>query len=311
LVRKHHIAYHEKAHGQLFCDTSSNEIIAMLLKECADAGVTLQLATPVRGVHKTSDEFSVTTPEATFRCASLVIASGGLSIPKMGATGLGYDIARQFGISIVPTSAGLVPFTLKPEELKHFSTLSGVALEAVLYCKKQHFREAMLFTHRGLSGPAVLQLSSYWQQEESITINLSPEQDVAAFLKHAKATTPRQELSTALSHLFPKRIVGVFLDRYWPVDVPCRMADLSHKRLDELGQIFHRWHVTPDGTEGYRTAEVTLGGVDTRALSSKSMECRDVPGLFFIGEVVDVTGHLGGFNFQWAWSSGFAAGQYV
>lgn len=311
LVKKHTIPFHEKALGQLFCDGSSGEIIAMLLKECADAGVAIQLATAVQQVTREEERFHLATSAGAYRCASLVVACGGLSIPKMGATGFGYDMARQFGLSIVPTAAGLVPFTLSPEDLTHFSTLSGIAVDATARVQKQQFREGVLFTHRGLSGPAVLQISSYWAEGEDVTFDLSPEQDMTAYLKQAKTAHPKQELATVLAHHLPKRVVKVFLERYWPLDAPQKMAEIGDKRLAELGQMFNRWRVIPSGTEGYRTAEVTLGGVDTGGLSSKSMECRQVPGLFFIGEVVDVTGHLGGFNFQWAWSSGFAAGQYV
>jgi predicted Rossmann fold flavoprotein len=311
LVKKHGIAFHEKTLGQLFCDGSATEIIDMLLKECADAGVTILLTTSVQQVGKVGERFEVNTSAGSYDCASLVVACGGLSIPKMGATGLGYDIARQFGVTIVPTSAALVPFTLAQEELSHFSTLSGIAVDATARTKKQSFREGILFTHRGLSGPAVLQISSYWTQGEAVIMDLLPDQDMAAVLKQAKAANPKQELTTVLGHHLPKRVVKVFLDRYGPMEASRKMAEFTDKRLVKLGQMVNQWQIIPSGTEGYRTAEVTLGGVDTNALSSKSMECREVPGLFFIGEVVDVTGHLGGFNFQWAWSSGFAAGQCV
>ncbi len=311
LVKSHRIAFHEKTLGQLFCDGSSNEIISMLLKECAEAGVTVQLSISVQRVSKEGERFRVETSAGRYDCASLVVASGGLSIPKMGATGLGYDIARQFGLAIIPTTPALVPFTLTPEDLAHFAPLSGVAVDASARIGKQQFREGLLFTHRGLSGPAVLQISSYWKQGEDVLIDLLPGQKMDVLLKHSKTAHPNQELSTVLSHYFPKRVAKAFYDRYWPADGPRKMTQIGDKKLAELGQLLNQWPVVPNGTEGYRTAEVTLGGVDTDALSSQTMECRSVSGLFFIGEVVDVTGHLGGFNFQWAWSSGFVAGQYV
>lgn len=311
LVKRHGIAFHEKTLGQLFCDGSAGEIIAMLLAECAGVQASIRLQTTVQRVGKEGERFHIESTEGTFLAESLVIASGGLSIPKMGATGFGYGIARQFDLPVVPTTAALVPFTLPPDELAHFAALSGVAVDASARCGKQQFREGVLFTHRGLSGPAVLQISSYWTQGDAVTIDLSPAQDMPVFLLDAKAQTPKQELATVLAQVFPKRMARVFLDRYWPELAERKIGELGDKRLGEIGQRIHRWAVVPESTEGYRTAEVTLGGVDTRALSSKSMECRSVPGLFFIGEVVDVTGHLGGFNFQWAWSSGFAAGQYA
>lgn len=311
MVKRHGIAFHEKTLGQLFCDGSSGEIIAMLLAECAAVQADIRLQASVQQVRKEGERFCIASTAGEFVADSLVIASGGLSIPKMGASGFGYGIARQFGIDIIPTTAALVPFTLPPEELAHFAALSGVAVDATAHCGKQQFREGVLFTHRGLSGPAVLQISSYWTEGNTVTIDLAPAQDMPSLLKQAKAQTPKQELATVLAQVFPKRMVRVFLDRYWPSLAERTIGTLGDKPLEAIGQGLHRWAVLPEGTEGYRTAEVTLGGVDTRALSSKSMECRTVQGLYFIGEVVDVTGHLGGFNFQWAWSSGFAAGQYA
>ncbi len=311
LVKKHNIAFHEKTLGQLFCNGSANEIIAMLLRECDDAGVSIRLETHIHTIKKESDAFLVDSSAGTLRAASLVVACGGLSIPKMGATGLGYDIARQFGLNIVPTSPALVPFTLPPEELAHFASLSGIAVDATARIDTQKFREGLLFTHRGLSGPAVLQISSYWKQGDVVTIDVLPAQKLAPLLKQAKVSTPNQELATVLAQYLPKRMVKTFLDRYWPPDGPRKLTQIGDKKLTELAERLNQWRVMPEGTEGYRTAEVTLGGVDTTALSSKTMECNTVPGLFFIGEVVDVTGHLGGYNFQWAWSSGFAAGQYA
>lgn len=311
LVKSHHIPFHEKTLGQLFCDGSAGDIITMLLRECAAVGAAIHLETSFKHVHKEGDAFVIETSQGTMRCASLVVACGGLSIPKMGATGLGYDIARQFGLSIVPTTPALVPFTLQPEELAQYGTLSGIAVDATTRIGAHHFREGLLFTHRGLSGPAVLQISSYWKQGDPVTIDLLPDIPLAASLKQAKTHTPNLELSTVLSQHLPKRVVKLLLDMHWPADGPRRLTQIGDKKLIELGRLINEWRVVPNGTEGYRTAEVTLGGVDTRGLSSQSMECSTVSGLFFIGEVVDVTGHLGGFNFQWAWSSGFAAGQHA
>lgn len=311
LVERHGIAFHEKTLGQLFCDTSSKQIIDMLLRECTDAGVDIRLSTAVEGVSKEGDHFHLSTSGGMCRSASLVVASGGLSIPKMGATGIGYSLARQFGLPVVPTRAALVPFTLPPEELAYFSPLSGIAIDAVARIGKQQFREGLLFTHRGISGPAVLQISSYWQEGDAVSFDLLPEQSPEALLKQAKRDHPNQELHTVLAQLLPKRVATAFLARYWPEDAPRKMTQIGDKALAGLAHHLHQWRVVPDGTEGYRTAEVTLGGIDTHVLSSRSMECVSVPGLFFIGEVVDVTGHLGGFNFQWAWSSGFVAGQHA
>lgn len=311
LVKSHHIPFHEKTLGQLFCDGSAGDIITMLLRECAAVGAAIHLETSFKHVQKEGDAFVIETSQGTMRCASLVVACGGLSIPKMGATGLGYDIARQFGLSIVPTTPALVPFTLQPEELAQYGTLSGIAVDATTRIGAHHFREGLLFTHRGLSGPAVLQISSYWKQSDPVTIDLLPDIPLAASLKQAKTHTPNLELSTVLSQHLPKRVVKLLLDMHWPADGPRRLTQIGDKKLIELGRLINEWRVVPNGTEGYRTAEVTLGGVDTRGLSSQSMECSTVSGLFFIGEVVDVTGHLGGFNFQWAWSSGFAAGQHA
>jgi predicted Rossmann fold flavoprotein len=311
LVQAHGIAFHEKTLGQLFCDQSSTQIIAMLLAECTQAGVEIRLDTTIRAIEKTTDGFQVDTSRGGLRCASLVVACGGLSIPKMGATGLGYEIAQQFGLPIVPPTPALVPFILTEQELTPLRTLSGIAIESVMRTGKQAFREGMLFTHRGISGPAALQISSYWHPGDAVIIDLLPDQNAAALLLAAKRTHPKQELVTVLGQHLPKRLVQVFLEMYWPSDASPRLADIGDKKLSELGRLLQQWRIVPVGTEGYRTAEVTLGGVDTSALSSKTMQCNAVPGLFFVGEVVDVTGHLGGFNFQWAWASGFAAGQYA
>lgn len=308
LVEKHRIAYHEKTLGQLFCDGSSQQIIDLLLAECAAGGAEVRLACPIRSVRRADGRFVVEAEGGTLAAPALVVACGGLSIPRMGATGLGYDIARRFGHGVVPTVAALVPFTLSDADLAVFRGLSGVAVDAVVRCGKQSFREGMLFTHRGLSGPSMLQISSYWQPGEALTVNLAPDHDAAAFLQEAKTAHPRQEPATALSRILPKRLAQVLAGRAGPA---ARLADLPGQGLKTLACAVSAWQVTPAGTEGYRTAEVTKGGVDTAGLSSKTMESRTVPGLYFIGEVVDVTGHLGGFNFQWAWASGVAAGQSV
>ena len=309
LVESHHIPYHTKTLGQLFCDHSATDIITMLLAECSKAGVQLHLQTPIEQVSKTETGFLVTTSQGHYTARSLVVATGGLSIPKMGATGVGYRIAEQFSIPIVPTRAGLVPFTLDGSWLEIASSLSGVAVpEVIAAFGKTRFREAMLFTHRGLSGPAILQLSSYWQEGKSITLDLLPDTNVLEHLKASKIAHPKQDIATALSHLLPKRLAHALHE---VSQVAGTLADLSHAKLYHIAAMANALTLTPNGTEGYRTAEVTLGGIDTTHLSSKNMEAKAVRGLHFIGEVVDVTGHLGGHNFQWAWSSGVAAGKHI
>jgi predicted Rossmann fold flavoprotein len=308
LVEKHGIAWHEKTLGQLFCDGSSQQIIDLLLAECSAAGATVQGGTRITSVAKGADGFTVATDRGDYQGQSLVVATGGLSIPKIGATGLGYDIARQFGLNIVETRPGLVPLTFDPGFIGRLKDLAGVATDAEVSCGKTRFKEALLFTHRGLSGPAILQISSYWREGEAITIDLAPGVDVLDRLKAARREHAKQELTTVLSRLVPRRLADTIAS---VAGVSGRMADLSDERLWAVASRTKEWRVVPQGTEGYRTAEVTLGGVDTEGLSSKTMESRAVPGLYFIGEVVDVTGHLGGFNFQWAWSSGVAAGSYA
>ena len=304
LVEKHGIAYHEKTLGQLFCDGSSQQIIDMLLKECAAVNVKILLNTKATSITKSKSGFSVIINEELLTCQSLVIATGGKSIPKMGATGFGYEIAEQFNILIIEPRAALVPFTFEDTE-----SLAGIAADCAITCNNTTFKEAMLFTHRGLSGPAILQISSYWKEGESITINLAPDQDIFSHLKQERENQAKQELGTIISRLLPKRLAQRITTESGFDGV--KMADLSDKKLKIVADKINDWRIVPSGTEGFRTAEVTLGGVDTNALSSKTLECKSVPGLYFIGEVVDVTGHLGGFNFQWAWSSGFAAGQFV
>ena len=304
LVEKHHIAYHEKTLGQLFCDGSSKQIIAMLLAECEAAGVEITLNQAVHTVEKKGLGFRVKAHE-DLSCQSLVIATGGLSIPKMGATGFGYDIAKQFGLNILELRPALVPFIFEQQTL---AALAGISLEAIAECGSANFREGMLFTHRGLSGPAILQISSYWNDEQMVKLNLAPNVDVLEALKQMRQTNPRQELPTAVAQLLPKKLAQYICEAS---EVTGRLSDCSNAQFQAIANAINGWVVRPDGTEGYRTAEVTLGGVDTRGLSSKTMEANAVKGLYFIGEVVDVTGHLGGFNFQWAWASGHAAGQYI
>lgn len=308
LVEKYRIAYHEKTRGQLFCDDSSQQIIDMLLDECGAAGVTLHPATKISSIAKGEDGFSVITDRGEMRARSLVVATGGPSIPKMGSSGFGYKVAEQFGLKIVPPRAGLVPLTFDEALLASSKDLAGVSVETVVTCNGAHFDEAMLFTHRGLSGPAILQISSYWRDGDAIQIDMAPGVDVFAVLKEMRRDHPRQELATVLTRLLPSRLAQRIAEAGGGV---ARMADMSDRLFQTVASLVNTWRVIPRGTEGYRTAEVTLGGVDTTELSSKTFEAKSVPGLFFVGEVIDVTGHLGGFNFQWAWSSGFAAGQSV
>jgi len=308
LVEAYGIAYHEKTRGQLFCDGSSQQIIDMLLEECRKADAQLRLGTRISAVAGNESGYAVVSDQGEFRGKSLVVATGGPSIPKMGSSGFGYKIAEQFGLNIVPPRSALVPLTFDAALLAQFRDLSGVSVDAVVSCGKIRFDEALLFTHRGLSGPAILQISSYWREGQDIIIDMAPEIDILAELKRSRREHPRQEPVTALSAFLPKRLASIVAD---VTAGPERLADLSDKRLVDAATAVKQWRVRPNGTEGYRTAEVTLGGVDTSGLSSKTFEARAVPGLYFIGEVVDVTGHLGGFNFQWAWSSGHAAGRHV
>jgi predicted Rossmann fold flavoprotein len=309
LVEKHGIAYHEKTLGQLFCDDSSLQIIRMLRTECDEAGVQWLLEQSVEAVSPNGDGFALTLKDGSaLACASLVIATGGPSIPKMGASGWGYQLAQQFGLNVIPPRAGLVPFTLAEAQLEALRPLAGVSAEVIASCNGTSFREAMLFTHRGLSGPAILQISSYWKDGDTVSINFTPDLDLLQALKDARQSNPKQEIQTFLSGLLAKKLAHALCDE---AQLQGRLADCSNAQLQTLADTAQRWQVIPSGTEGWRTAEVALGGVDTDALSSKSMEVKTVPGLYFIGEVVDVTGHLGGYNFQWAWASGVAAGQCV
>ena len=308
LVERYGIAWHEKTRGQLFCDGSSQQIIDMLLEEARKAHAQLRLGVRVSAITKSESGFAVVSDQGEFRGRSLVVATGGPSIPKMGSSGFGYKIAEQFGLKIVPPRAALVPLTFDAALLAQFKDLSGVSVDAVVSCGKTRFDEALLFTHRGLSGPAILQISSYWREGQDIVVDMAPGGDVLAGLKAMRGSHPRQEMTTALASFVPKRLARTIADT---VGGPERIADFSDAWLAKVAAAVKAWRVRPNGTEGYRTAEVTLGGVDTSGLSSKTMEARSVPGLYFIGEVVDVTGHLGGFNFQWAWSSGHAAGRHV
>ena len=308
LVERYGIAWHEKTRGQLFCDGSSQQIVDMLLEECRKAHAELRLGVRISAASKSGEGFVVVSDQGEFRCRALVVATGGPSIPKMGSSGFGYKIAEQFGLKIVPPRAALVPLTFDAALLAQFGDLAGVSVDAIVACGKARFDEALLFTHRGLSGPAILQISSYWREGEDIVVDMAPGIDVLAGLKKLRSQHPRQEMATALAGFVPKRLARAIADR---IDGPERIADFSDALLGKVAAAINQWRVRPVGTEGYRTAEVTLGGVDTAGLSSKTLEARSVPGLYFIGEVVDVTGWLGGFNFQWAWSSGYAAGRHV
>lgn len=301
LVEKHHIPYHEKTLGQLFCDRSAQDILDMLEKECRAGGVQLFTKAGINKVMRT-EEFVATAADHEFRAPALVVATGGLSIPRMGATAFGYDLARQFGLKICETRPGLVPLLFGAEDGRHYSGLAGVSAEVIAACNGQRFRERMLITHRGLSGPAILQISTYWKKPGAISIDLAPEEAVTAELLESAAARNIGSLRAALRRFLPHR----FADRWLDIHAPKSWTNSS---LQELERTMHGWTVVPCGTEGYGKAEVTAGGVDTDELSPKTMESIKVPGLFFIGEVVDVTGQLGGFNFQWAWASGASAGR--
>ncbi|MGS1122273.1 NAD(P)/FAD-dependent oxidoreductase [Rhodanobacter sp. UC4436_H3] len=306
LVEKHRIAYHEKELGQLFCDDSSKQIVRMLLDECAAAGVTVEANCAVQRVRRTPEGFSVHTARGEVHAESLVVASGGLSIPSMGASGFGYELARQFGHAVLPTRAGLVPLTLSGKHQEHYADLAGVALPRVeARVGRQGFRAGLLFTHRGISGPAILQISSHWQPGDDLRLDLLPDLDVGAWLVDQRTARPLAELKTVLGEVLPKRLAQRLCEQ-WLGNRP--MRQYRETELTQIGAQLAAWPITASGTEGYRTAEVTLGGVDTDGLSSSTMQSKLVPGLYFIGEVVDVTGWLGGYNFQWAWASGQAAG---
>lgn len=308
MVKKHEIAFHEKTLGQLFCDVSSRQIIEMLLKECAEGNVEIYLESKVEEIKKSENIFELKIKNEEINCQSLVIATGGLSIPKMGATSFGYDVARQFGLKIIQTTPALVPFTLDEKMLKETINLAGVSVNAIVACGKISFREAILFTHRGMSGPAILQISSYWKHGDKITINLAPEIDIFIKIQEEKKSKPKQELPTFLATFLPKSLANYLAQKS---GFSGNLADFSNQKLKEIASLVNAFELTPNGTEGYAKAEVTLGGINVDQISSKTFETKSVPNLFFIGEVLDVTGWLGGFNFQWAWASGKAAGENV
>jgi len=307
LVEKHGIPYHEKKLGQLFCDHSSKDIVRLLLAECAAVGATVRTHSPA-SIARLGPPHLLRTPQGEVECQSLVIATGGYSIPSLGATGFGFELARSLGIPVLPTRAALVPVTLEPRKLQQLEGLAGIALDTVTAAGDAAFRENILFTHRGLSGPAILQASSYWEHGQPLYIDLFPGLDIAAHLREIRRQRPKLELKNLLAELLTRRVAQRWCE-LWLENKP--LEQLGDEDLRRVESACKPWTVWPAGTEGYRTAEVTLGGVDTDALSSKTMESRAHPGLYFIGEVVDVTGHLGGHNFQWAWASGQAAGQYV
>jgi hypothetical protein len=306
LVRRHGIAWHEKTLGQLFCDGPATQIVSMLLAELRRAGGTLQLETAIEAVDKAETGFRVRLSTGTVTCEGLVVATGGKSIPKMGATGFGYQLAQQFGLAVTETRPALVPLTFEVGALERLKPLAGISLDAAVRHGKTRFEEALLFTHRGLSGPAILQISSYWREGDAIHVDLLPGRDALAELRQARTATPKLHLPAVLSALLPKRLAQLVADE---LALTGMIGDFPDKRLGLVAQRLSDWTVKPVGSEGYRTAEVTLGGIDTTGLDARTMQARDVPGLFFIGEVVDVTGWLGGYNFQWAWASGWAAGQ--
>lgn len=308
MVEAHGIAWHEKALGQLFCDGSAKDIIGLFLKELAVAGARLHLKQSVASVEKNGDTFRVRTETDLFEAPALVIACGGKSIPKMGATGLAYKIAGEFGLNVLETRPGLVPLTLDPAFLEKIAPLAGISVDAEVRHGKTAFREALLFTHRGLSGPAILQISSYWREGDEISIRIEPDVDFAALFDAARRENGRQSVVTALATALPKRLAQFFVTE---TGTEKPLAELSGKAQAALVERLRDWRIRPAGSEGYRTAEVTLGGVDTDGLDSRTMQAKAVPGLYFIGECVDVTGWLGGYNFQWAWASGHAAGETV
>jgi len=308
LIKKHNIKFHEKKLGQLFCDESAQQIIDMLLLECQMADVTLKKGVFVTDIDKQDSQYYVAVGSDKYLCDSLIVATGGLSVPKIGASKFGYEIAKKFNLNIIEPLPALVPLTFSEKILSKCKELSGLSLEALVSFNKTFFEEGMLFTHRGLSGPSILQISSYWKLGSDIKINLSPKQDIFKFLENKKKENPKQDISILISEILPKRLAFMICKEN---GVSGNVCELSNKLLKQLSSSINTWLISPTGSEGYRTAEVTLGGVDTDEISSKTMMSLKNPGLFFIGEVVDITGHLGGYNFQWAWSSGFVAGQYA
>ena len=308
LIKKHNIKFHEKKLGQLFCDESAQQIIDMLLLECKIANVTLKKEIIITNIHKKNDQYVISVKTDQYFCESLIIATGGLSVPKIGASKFGYDVAKKFNLKIIEPLPALVPLTFNEKILTMCKELSGLSLESLISFNKIFFKEGMLFTHRGLSGPSILQISSYWKLGSNIKINLVPKVDIFKFLISRRNATPKQDINSIISEILPKRLAYMICKEN---SVNGNICELSNKLLKQLSSSINTWIIIPTGSEGYRTAEVTLGGVDTDEISSKTMMSLKNPGLFFIGEVVDVTGHLGGYNFQWAWSSGFVAGQYA
>lgn len=315
LVDRHSVNYHHKTLGQLFCDDSAQDIVDVLLTECDWAGVTINLRTEVLSVSKNSEHgYLVRTSDKDYQCNSLVIASGGLTMPKLGASPIGYKIAEQFGLEVLPTIAALVPFTLHDHDKQRFEGLSGISIDCEVTSESNiSFRENILFTHRGLSGPAILQISSYWQAGEAVTINLLPESNLSETINHWRVQQPQKSLKNLLATLFPKRFVEALINDNTidKLNADKAVNQLNHDEINKIASAIHAWQIKPNGTEGYRTAEVTLGGINTDELSSKTFEAKKAKDLYFIGEVTDVTGWLGGFNFQWCWSSGWACGQAV
>ena len=308
LVKKYKIKYHEKKLGQLFCDNSAQEIIDMLLNECKLANVVLKIDTKVIEVSYKDKIFITQDNSKTYLSSSLIVATGGLSVPKIGASKFGYDLAKQFNLNVIDTVPALVPLTFNEKILNKCKLLAGVSANAIISIKKTLFEEGMLFTHRGLSGPSILQISSYWKEGESLNIDLCPEKNIFNFLLNKRNTSPKQSINSIINSFLAKRLATIICEEN---EITGNIGELSNKNIKKLSDSINNWIVEPIGTEGYKTAEVTLGGVDTNELSSKTMMSKKNPGLFFIGEVVDITGHLGGYNFQWAWSSGFVAGQYA
>lgn len=307
LVEKHNISYQQRQSGQLFCNGNSVEILNLLLEECRLSDVKIQNRCTIKSIEK-ENGFTVTTNSKNYVTESLVIATGGLSMPTIGASGFGYEIAEQFGLKVSSRQPGLVPLTFSKEDLENFSDLSGISVDAAVSCNRQSFREAILFTHRGLSGPAILQISNYWEPGDEVVINLLPDIDLTKTIKQWQKERPKTELKNLIGELLTRRVAHRWLE-LWYHNKP--VNQYNEKEISEVSDIFHAWRIRPSGTEGYKVAEVTRGGVDTNELSSKTFEARNVKGLYFIGEVVDVTGWLGGYNLQWAWSSGYCAGQFV
>ena len=308
LVKQYKIKYHEKKLGQLFCDNSAQEIIDMLLYECKLASVILKIDTKVIEVSYKDKIFIIRDNSKTYLSSSLIVATGGLSVPKIGASKFGYDLAKQFNLNVIDTVPALVPLTFNEKILYKCKLLTGVSANAIISLKKTFFEEGMLFTHRGLSGPSILQISSYWKEGESLNIDLCPEKNIFNFLLNKRNTSPKQSINSIINSFLAKRLATIICEEN---EITGNIGELSNKNIKKLSDSINNWIVEPIGTEGYKTAEVTLGGVDTNELSSKTMMSKKCPGLFFIGEVVDITGHLGGYNFQWAWSSGFVAGQHA